>query len=559
MADINRILISEYLESLKEDGELDHIFPLLLEMKGFKILSKPAEAKGQSQYGKDIVALADVDGVKTRFYFELKGGSDRNIDDHVLSKKDGVIESLRAAKYTPYIDNSIPDFASLPARYILVHNGNIKENARPTLNGFIAQEFKEGEFARWDLAELSKQFSENLFNEYLLVKRGDNSGLFKKTLALLDVPEYDLKHFYELINSLCKNTSAKTKRSRLKFYSALALIGMIIYTYCKSFNNLDRARLCINYIALKSWRWTLLNKLGKRPTVRRSFETILGVQVLIFQDYFNKTLPMAVLQNGMYMERGGEFEEMGYPIRTTDFINQLIYYIKLRSYFRPDLDRKFEIETLQKIIDNNPSGAAKPLLDNQSVAYLNVFIFLMENRQIVDSRDFLIGYLDLLFENIGMIKNLRHRLPELYNNEHALAVFLAEQKRPYNYEDRSSTLILILFELTVCLNAEEIYNKYRSYFVDTKVNLQTFYHLISEENTVKFFDQEIQEEGHSETNIELPEKFGEFRDMIAQKELLSMPDESKKFMEMMKLLAHATYKTPFYTNDWRKYFNAYVK
>lgn len=555
MADINRILISEYLDSLKEDGELDHIFPLLLEMMEYKLLARPADSKGQSQYGKDVVAIKEIDGVMTRFYFELKGGSDRNIDDHVLNKKDGVIESLRASKNTSYIDKTIPGFDTLPARYILVHNGSLKENAKPTLNGFVSREFAEGEFDRWDLAHLSKLFSENLFNEYLMAKKGDNAGLFKKTLALLDVPEYDMKHFFELVDSLCKNTSAKGKRSRLKFYSSLALMGMMIYTYCKSFNNLDRAKLCITYIALKAWHWTLQHKLERRPSVRKSFELILGIQLIIFQEYFNKTLPMAVLQNGMYVERGGEFEEMGYSLRCSDFLNYLVYYIKLRNHFKPDTDRSHEIDTVRKIIESNPSGMAKPLLDNQSVAYVNVFILLMENKNILDSTDFLVKYLDLLFENIGMVKNLRNRLPELYNNEEALAVFLAEQERPYNYTDSSSTLILILFELAICLKAENIYNKYRSYVVDTKVNLQTFYHTIDEKTVLNLFGKEIREEGYSETNIELPEKFSDFITMISKKPLLSLPDESKKNMGLMKLLAHAYYKTPFFTNDWRKFFN----
>ena len=199
MADINRILIGEYLESLKESSELDNIFPTLLEMMDYEILSKPKNAKGQSQYGKDVVAIKEIDGVKTRFYFELKGGSDRNIDDTVLNKKDGVIESMRASKNTPYIENSIPGFDTWPAKYILVHNGLLNENAKQTYNGFIKIEFKEGEFERWDIGKLSKMFSTNLFNEYLLAEGDENVSLFKKTLVLLDVPEYDMNHFFKLV------------------------------------------------------------------------------------------------------------------------------------------------------------------------------------------------------------------------------------------------------------------------------------------------------------------------------------------------------------------------
>ena len=42
----NRI-IREYLESLKEDKELDYIFPILLDAMGFRIVSTPKNSKGR--------------------------------------------------------------------------------------------------------------------------------------------------------------------------------------------------------------------------------------------------------------------------------------------------------------------------------------------------------------------------------------------------------------------------------------------------------------------------------------------------------------------------------
>ena len=54
---MNNRVISEYLESLKEDDELDYIFPILLESMGFQIVSTPKNSKGQSQYGKDVIEI----------------------------------------------------------------------------------------------------------------------------------------------------------------------------------------------------------------------------------------------------------------------------------------------------------------------------------------------------------------------------------------------------------------------------------------------------------------------------------------------------------------------
>lgn len=41
-------IIKQYVESLKEDNELDYIFPILLERMGYRVLSTPRQSKGQS-------------------------------------------------------------------------------------------------------------------------------------------------------------------------------------------------------------------------------------------------------------------------------------------------------------------------------------------------------------------------------------------------------------------------------------------------------------------------------------------------------------------------------
>lgn len=105
----NSIFVQEYLSSLKEDSELDYLFPLLLKSMGFKIIRTPKESKGQSQYGKDVIAIGKDDNGKIfKWYFELKGYEDRDITESNFHKNDGILESLREAKYVDYNDFSLP-------------------------------------------------------------------------------------------------------------------------------------------------------------------------------------------------------------------------------------------------------------------------------------------------------------------------------------------------------------------------------------------------------------------------------------------------------------------
>lgn len=139
----NDLLVKEYLESLKEDTELDYLFPILLRLMKFSIVTTARESKGQSQYGKDIIAIGkDENGIKKRFYFELKGFSDKDITQTSLLKQDGILESIREAKLVAFNDTSIPGFNDLPVQIVVVHNGVIKSDSRLTLEGILSKEFQ---------------------------------------------------------------------------------------------------------------------------------------------------------------------------------------------------------------------------------------------------------------------------------------------------------------------------------------------------------------------------------------------------------------------------------
>ena len=86
-----REIIKQYIESLKEDQELDYIFPILLERMGYRVLSTPRQSKGQPQHGRDVVAIKIRNGQKTLFLFELKGFGEKDITERTLSEPEGLI------------------------------------------------------------------------------------------------------------------------------------------------------------------------------------------------------------------------------------------------------------------------------------------------------------------------------------------------------------------------------------------------------------------------------------------------------------------------------------
>ena len=270
----NRIIIRDYLENLTEDKELDAIFPLLLIAKGFRVLASPTQAKGQSQYGKDIVAIGpDEDGNLCRYYCELKGGRDRHINPGTFFSNDGIRMSLLEAKDTPFLYAAVPSFKKLPIKYVLVHNGEIKENFRHTFDGFVEKEFPNGNFERWDLDWLTHEFDLHLFNEYLIPDKTD-SRLFKRVLLLIDTGEYNQLDFRQLVNNLLSRMPEPDSKRRFRSsWATLILLGHIVWQRCN--NNLHPAIDALTYLLMTSWALILRQKQDHNKAVVGQFKKLL--------------------------------------------------------------------------------------------------------------------------------------------------------------------------------------------------------------------------------------------------------------------------------------------
>lgn len=364
-------IVRDYLESLKEDSELDYIFPMLLESMDFRIVTTPRSSKGQPQYGKDVVAIGkDEDGVIHRWYFELKGNADKDIDDNTFNKSDGIRESILAAKDVPYEDSSIPRFNSLPSKIVVVHNGILKENTHEQFDKFICREFPDGGFERWGIEQLTALFTQHLFNEALFC---DNESylLFKKILVMMDAPGWsttDIDKLIDLQLSYCP-TNNNSSRLLVKCFCALNLALNIILHYSQESGILLPAKKSSERIVLKLWAWILKNKKEKNKRVIGLFSRIVELHLAICSAYLQKTIPLATCYKGLYMMHGSETEKVCYPLRCYDFMNDLLYYFIAYNAFCPVITKETlrqQIDIIIAVIRSN-TGIDVPLLDSHAI------------------------------------------------------------------------------------------------------------------------------------------------------------------------------------------------
>ena len=560
----NNIIVREYLESLKEDGELDYLFPILLNLMGFRVVTTARESKGQPQYGKDIIAVAiDDDGIKKRFYFELKGHSDKDINDTVLNKKDGIIDSLKASKYTPYNDSSIPGFNELPIKYVLVHNGILKSNTRATFNGFIDELFPDGNFDRWGIYKLSDLFNDYLFSEYLFTD-DQSLSLFKKTLVLLDAPQNDYRDFKSLVDlQIEKIAHIKKGRAFNKFFATQNLLASVVLHYSKDNNNLEAAKQCLTYLLLKTWAWILNNNLEGKSGVKKAFSRLVSTHFRMLDLYFQRTLEVAKLENGLYAEQGGPFEEVGYPLRSFEYLNYLIYFFEARLYFpsfskkptksKQNILRSKQKDILIQLIENN-DGCQRPVLDYHSIAILNVVLFVLQKGDLRDKDLQFIGeYLFSILDNILIINTVRGRFPHVGEEIDLVKKIRSNKPRKKEKGLPPTLLVTILFELISKIDFNHAYGSFKTGFKE-KLNFQTAHPNFNDFDIEQLlFQKHFDREFYVETNIALKETLKEFKEDIESRDFDCIEYRTDKAgFPFLRKLAHIYFKNELFVDEWRE-------
>ncbi len=527
---------------------MDYIFPLLLKRMGYRVLITPKQSKGMSQYGRDVVAVKDVKGVNTLFLFELKGFAAKDITDRTLNEKDGIIESLRASKNTKYRDASISGLSKCRRQYVFVHNGYAEANALITLNDFVEDEFPDGNFDRWDLDKLTTLFSDYLFDETILADE-ESYRLFKKVLVLLDAEGNDFTDMASLINLQTAKIEAKkdnNQRAILNFFATLRLIASMVYYYAKDADNLYPAKMCIDTIVLKTWAWILKGKREKKPTIIKHFNSLVLLEMQIYEEYVTKVLRFANIPKGLYGYQASDTEQIFYPLRCYDFLGDLVYYyILTEAYYKlQKTDVRNRMDVLKAIIKNN-NASTVPLLDTHSIPILLLFRYMSLHCQNKEDYELMADYVLDTVINLGKRYTKTGMWPEMSGNRMVLAKSLYKKSDDYN--SSSSLLLMVVFELISYLNYHSLYTVFRKMVFESGVNLQVAYPNHEEVDVEQLlFEHRLNEEVSVETNLKLPETLEEFQKTFKKKyQSIKYRTDAVNY-GFLRMLAHKFYETDMF-------------
>lgn len=567
----DRIFVREYLESLTEKNELNVIFPFLLEAMGFSILTKPSENIGLKEYGKDIVAIGkDKDGIKKGFYFELKGGEDRDINESSLNKSDGIISSIHDAAFVDY-NTAHSEFQNLPIVIAIVHNGIVKGTASNTLEGFLKKMKSlcpDKEFVRWDIDELSNLFTKHLFGPYLLSDDEIRKSLHR-VLINLEFTQDVSNDFKILIKEVLHRSEWTSKKGKLPrkwvlTFETIRLIGFMIYSNAISNNNLGIAEQHLRHIVIDFWYWILKNNIENRPQVKKHFIEVYALYLQVLTLYCQRVLPIAMKKDGLYYPNGGAYEQIGYTLRTHDFV--FLFNHALDNSTKKTVDIK-DIESFMSRLLRENSVSRRPLLDIHSLPILDVILFYKS----LERDDLAIHHIREVFGYIKFGKETAGRLlPDANNNPQNLIKLFVTGVKPTYYVDSTSLLLGMLIELTVVFNLEKDFYEIRDFAIKHNIDLALFVphhgikskskHLIEDQKNdleEQLFSKSFQDGYQLSVNL-----YKDFTNNISwedfRENLIKCKDEfiyeyrtDKSGFEHLKKLAHFTFKTPYFPDRWR--------
>jgi len=539
-----RFIIQDYLAHIKERDELDAILPDLLRAMGFQIVK--LAFRGEVEHGVDIAAIKKEDDDWVLYLIQVKPG---NIDQ---KNWDAGPNSIRATLNNlldvPFEDLTQPQLQRARKQVILAHNGTLRENIRERFNGYVRNEFQPRmPFERWDLDYLADKFHKYLMNERILPNK-EHQRLLKRTLVFLDVPDYDLDDFKQLVRAVLPNVKRLTKRHRDRTFGFVRLILAMIVQQCQQpdFDNLSPAVVAHEYALLAIWEWIYQKDFFQKKVLEEFGNTFLKY-LHVLSAWAWKVAPAVNTTAGLSLN--APFERVEYPLRTFEVIGNLgllaTIWLSMGDNSVAKQNQQASIQLLINAIKNNPSRH-RPLLDNHSIdIFLGMWPLLLAGRA-----EFVREWLKDILEHLAIRKNIFDRLPELYNNIDLVVEYEATGERPVGYVDSSSTLIYMLFEFCLLLNDQDLYSTYLPQF--DGVDFQLWYPPENVEEILYY--QEVQT-GDTETIQKLPSDFDEFRlDVQARHMKFDKADLSPiKFgFQIVLLLACKHFRTPIFPFWWRK-------
>ena len=279
-----KLILKQYLASLKERAELDAVLPDLLSSMGLNVFISPT--RGVKEYGVDIAAVGRISGEKEKVYlFSVKSG---NLTRETWNgKADQVLRPSLDEIQDSFIPSRLPpEHRDKEIVICLCFGGDISSGIRQEVSGYEQRNTRDNiSFEEWNGDKLSEFIQQYLLKEELLPS--STQALLRKSLALLEEPESSSKHFSLLIDRILSN--ATDTDSIASSIIRINVCLWVLFSWCRDGRNLEAAYLSSERALLLAWDKVKEIYTGKnKPS--KSFNSILETYQQITDYYVDQCI-----------------------------------------------------------------------------------------------------------------------------------------------------------------------------------------------------------------------------------------------------------------------------
>lgn len=250
-----KLILAQYLRTLKERDEFDRLLPDLLLAMGYVPISKPQT--GVRQYGVDLAAAGPgEDGIEELLLLVIKRGDIGRSDWDIGPQ--AVRPSLNEV-IDVYLRSHIePDHERLRKRIVLATTGDLKQETQINWDGYTKQHADRATFSFWGGDRLAVLIEKYMLNENIL--DANSRAHLRKSLALAGEPDYDQRDLHRLFRrqlglggdgELLEPT--QPPRSLQKPLSVVNLSAQIFSRWSEEEGNLKQALIASERALLWSW------------------------------------------------------------------------------------------------------------------------------------------------------------------------------------------------------------------------------------------------------------------------------------------------------------------
>jgi len=226
-----KLVIAEYLRTLKERNELDRLLPDLLVEMGYVPVARPQT--GNRQFGVDLAARGKniENGLDELLLLVIKQG------DIGRTEWDGGNQAVRQSIneiFDVYLKSHLePQDIDRKVRIVVATNGELKQVVQASWCGFVADNQTKATIEFWGIDQLADLLERYLLNEHVF--HDEDRKLLRRALALCGDSDYDRRDLHRLfLRTLGLSTDGELEappKSGKALLRALRVVSLSVHAF----------------------------------------------------------------------------------------------------------------------------------------------------------------------------------------------------------------------------------------------------------------------------------------------------------------------------------------